>query len=110
MHRTRNPQGAAIALTLSLLVGCSFVQLTDAGSTVAQASPGDVGHCTSLGVVSARTQDRAVVVQRGAGKVQEELIVLARNQAADLGANAIVPIGEASGGAQRFRAYRCENL
>ncbi len=92
-------------LTLALS-GCSFVQLSEGGNGVAQAAPADVVNCESVGVVSATTRSR-VVVNRGSAKVREELIVLARNQAADLGANAIVPIGEAQNGAQSFRAYRC---
>ncbi len=67
----------------------------------------DVANCTSIGEVSSRTRDK-VVISRGNAKVQEELTVLARNEAAGLGANAIVPIGEPENGEQRFRAYRCD--
>ena len=89
-----------------LLSACSFVQLSDAGAGVAQMDPADVLNCTSLGVVSAATQDK-VLLERGSAKVQEELLVLARNQAADLGANAIVPVDPPKDGKQSFRAYRC---
>ncbi len=89
------------------LTACSFVQLTDAGNGVAQASSADVVNCQTVGVVSATTRSRALL-SRGDGQIREELIVLARNQAATLGANAIVPIGEANNGNQSFRAYKCE--
>jgi len=89
-----------------LLSGCAFVQLTDAGANVAQLGSGDVANCTEKGVVSTRTKDR-VLLNRPAEAVQEELTVLARNEAAGLGANAIVPIGEPENGTQRFRAYLC---
>ncbi len=95
-----------VYLTVLLLAGCSFVQLTDGGRAVVQAGAGDVANCESLGVVSATTQSK-VVLERGSEKVAEELIVLARNQAATLGANAIVPIGPIDNGSQNFRAYRC---
>ena len=88
------------------LSGCSFVQLTDEGSLVVQANETDVGQCQNLGIVSATTKDK-VVMQRGAAKVAEELLVLARNEAAKLGANAIVAMGPAKNGEQSFRAYRC---
>ena len=71
-------------ITVLLLTGCSFVQLTDAGRGVVQAGAGDVTRCESLGVVSATTQSK-MVLERGSEKVAEELIVLARNQAATLG-------------------------
>lgn len=92
---------------VSLMSACSFVQLSDAGAQVAQMEPADVANCTSIGEVSSRTRDK-VVISRGSAKVQEELLVLARNEAAGLGANAIVPLGEPENGEQRFRAYRCE--
>jgi hypothetical protein len=90
-----------------LLSGCTFVQLSDAGATVAQLGRGDVANCEVKGVVSTQTRDR-VVLGRSAEAVTEELTVLARNEAAHLGANAVVPIGEPLNGAQRFRAYFCE--
>jgi hypothetical protein len=90
-----------------LISACSYVQLTDAGANVAQLGAGDVSNCTEKGAVSTQTRAR-VLFSRSAGAVQEELIVLARNEAARLGANAIVPIGEPENGAQRFRAYFCE--
>jgi len=90
-----------------LLSGCAFVQLSDAGAGVAQLGSGDVANCQDQGVVSTQTRDR-VVLSRPAQAVQEELTVLARNEAANLGANAVVPIGEPQDGKQRFRAYLCE--
>lgn len=86
---------------------CSFVQLSEAGNQVAQAATPDIANCTDVGEVQAQTQSK-VVVRRSQGKVQEELIVLARNQAALLGANAIVPVAEPVHGMQKFRAYNCD--
>lgn len=94
-----------ILLTLCLSA-CSFVQLTDAGAGVVQLGGGDAANCEEKGVVSSQTKDK-VLISRNAEAVQEELTVLARNEAARLGANAIVPIGEPENGAQRFRAYLC---
>ena len=90
----------------ALATSCSFVQLSDAGAEVAQLDSADIQNCTVVGVVSAATQNR-VVLQRGDVKVREELLVLARNQAGELGANAIVPIEQPADGKQSFRAYRC---
>lgn len=86
--------------------GCSFVQLSEAGARVAQLNTGDVTNCEEIGIVSTTTRAR-VLVKRGTDTVREELTVLARNEAAALGANAIVPIAEPEQGAQRFRAYAC---
>ena len=96
----------AIAAML-MASGCNFVQLSDAGAQVAQAHAADVSNCRDVGTVSANTRSR-VILERGSASVREELIVLARNRAADLGANAIVPVGEPVDGTQAFRAYFCD--
>ena len=101
----RNP--AFYLITGLMLSACAFVRVSDAGADVAQASAPDVINCTELGEVQAQTQAK-VLFQRGKGKVQQELIDLARNQAATLGANAIVAIGQPENGAQTFLAYRCD--
>ena len=92
-----------LGLTLS---GCTFVALTEAGSKVAQSSAQDVNNCTSVGDVSSQTKDK-VLVDRSTGKVKEELIVLARNRAADLGATDLVET-DVEGGSATFKAYRCD--
>ena len=89
-----------------LLAGCTFVQLSDAGAGVAQLGSGDVANCESKGVVSTQTRAK-VVVSRSEEAVREELTVMARNEAAKLGANAIVPIARPEDGAQSFRAFLC---
>ena len=95
-------------LTASILLGaCNFVQLSDAGGGVAQIGAADAVNCTNMGSVTANTRDK-VVVNRSREQVQEELIVLARNEAAGLGANAIVPVGQPENGSQQFTAYRCD--
>ncbi len=94
-------------ISILLLTGCTFVQLSDAGAGVAQLGSGDVANCQSKGVVSTQTRAK-VVVSRSQEAVREELTVMARNEAAKLGANAIVPIARPVDGAQSFRAFLCE--
>lgn len=97
-----------IVLPAALLAGCTWVKLTDAGAGVAQAAPDQITGCRLVGNVSATTRDR-VVLQRGRGKVAEELIVLARNEAATLGGDTIVPAGPMAEGHQNFDVYRCND-
>jgi hypothetical protein len=94
------------ALLVAPLAGCTWVKLTDAGAGVASATPPPITGCLLFGNVSATTQDR-LVLQRGRGKVAEELIVLARNEAASLGGDTIVPAGPMAEGRQNFDVYRC---
>lgn len=97
--------GLPLALAL-LLAACSFVQVTEQGATVAQANGPDVSHCTFIGRIDSQTRAK-VLIDRSPEAVQQELADLARNQAAGMGANAIVAIGEPENGAQSYRAYRC---
>lgn len=86
--------------------GCTWIKLTDAGAAVAQGNAAQVTQCTLVGNVSSSTQNR-IVVKRGRGKVSEELIVLARNEAATLGGDTIVPEAPMADGRQDFLVYRC---
>ena len=97
---------ATPALSALLLGGCAFVSLTDAGANVRQSTAGQVSQCKLVATISSQTKD-TVVIDRNSGKVREELIVLARNRAAEIGANAIVPVAEQRNGSQDFSAYSC---
>jgi hypothetical protein len=93
-------------LAALLISGCTWIQLTDAGARVNQATAAQVGNCRQIGSVSSSTQDK-VGVQRGRGKVAEELVVLARNEAANIGGDTIVPAGPPVDGRQDFTVYLC---
>ncbi|MDG2277325.1 MAG: DUF4156 domain-containing protein [Pseudomonadales bacterium] len=96
-----------IAVMVTVMAGCNFVQVNESGAMVTQARAPDVTHCTPKGQIDSQTRAK-VVIERGSEKVQQELIDLARNQAARMGANAIVALGEPRNGTQQFRAYRCD--
>jgi len=98
---------SAVGVTAALLLGgCTWVPLTDAGAGVNQATASMVAQCRHVGSVSSSTQDK-IGVQRSRGKVAEELVVLARNEAASIGGDTIVPVGEPVEGRQDFAVYRC---
>ena len=104
-HTTKITCAAAALLTL-LTSGCAFVSLTDAGAEVRQSGAEDVRSCKLVATISSQTKN-TVVVDRNLSKVREELIVLARNRAAAMGANAIVPVAPQQNGTQDFNAYSC---
>jgi hypothetical protein len=91
---------------LGIASGCTWVKLTPEGAKVKQASAADVASCTRVGTANAMTKDR-VLIKRGPQKVQEELVVLAANEAASMGGNAIVPEGVPVEGRQAFVVYKC---
>ena len=91
-----------------VLNACTWVKLTDTGAEVAIVSVEAVGQCERLGEVTSRTQSK-VVINRSSGKVQEELFVLARNEAAGRGADTLVAQGAPVNGRQSFTTYRCRS-
>jgi len=95
---------------LSLLLGgCTFVKLTAAGENVAVLQAGEVANCTLNTPTSTLTANvpNKVVVNRENARVQQDLRTLARNRAAVLGGDTIVPTTEPRNGEQTFNIYRC---
>ncbi|MFK7897761.1 MAG: DUF4156 domain-containing protein [Myxococcota bacterium] len=114
MRNYRLPSPRSTALLLLLLLGgssagCTWVPLTPAGGAVGVAAPEtNLDGCERVGAVTAQTKARVGFITRGEEKVIEELRTLARNDAAEMGAQLVVPEGPPSAeGRQRFAAYRC---
>ena len=106
--KIKNVKPVTVSLLLGLsLSGCTYVSLSEAGSRVNQRSLDAVGECALVGDVSSQTKDK-VLLDRNTGKVKQELIVLARNRAAELGATDLVQTGSVEGGSASFKAYRCD--
>ncbi|MDW8478771.1 MAG: DUF4156 domain-containing protein [Xanthomonadales bacterium] len=91
----------------ALLAGCAFVEPDARGREVEVAYFGVAGGCRPLGEVSVRVPHRLLGIERSAVRVRDELESLARNEAAELGADTIEPVAEPQDGRQSFRAYRC---
>lgn len=94
---------------LSVLSGCTWVKLDDAGTRVRVAYDGRVDGCDKAGEITVSVKDRLGIYERNDLKVKDELETLARNQAVSLPADTIVARGAPHGGEQAFDAYRCGN-
>jgi len=94
-------------LSATALAGCIGVKLSSQGAQVKQASANDVGACTLVGKVSSNIPSKTLG-RLSPGKVQEQLIVLARNEAPGLGGDTIVPAGPVEDGFQEFNVFRCQ--
>jgi hypothetical protein len=94
---------AAVALS-----GCSWgIKLNKAGRQVRTAWNGNVSSCRELGKVTVSVMDRIGPIDRNDIKVRDELEVMARNEAATMGADTVKPLGEPNGGTQSWGAYHC---
>jgi hypothetical protein len=91
----------------TLAAGCALVELTPAGAGVRLATADAVASCQSLGKVTASVMDKVTFVPRDADAVADDLKITARNAAAGMGADSIVPASKIEEGKQTFEAYRC---
>lgn len=95
----------ALAL-VSLLSGCIGVKLTAQGAMVRQGTAESVAGCELVGKVSSAIPSKTLN-KLAPGKIQEQLIVLARNESSGLGGNVIVPATAVQNGTQEFNVFRC---
>lgn len=90
------------------LAGCSWgIKLDAGGNKVRTAWNGDVGSCKPMGKITVSVLDHLGPVDRRDLKVRDELEVMARNEAAGMGADTIKPLGDPRDGAQEWSAYHC---
>ena len=93
---------------LTLLVGaCTWVKLTPAGERVDVRVATSTADCKLIGTLSTSVMDNVSVYKRNEGKVEKELVTMARNDAAAEGANVIVPVDRPLEGSQKFKMYHC---
>jgi hypothetical protein len=99
---------AAIAGLAIFAGGCTWVKLTAPGEGVRVGTTAQVAACKRIGATHAKTSTKMAFFSRGGRKVDEEIETLARNEAAEMGGNTIVPQGPTSSeGRRSFDVYRC---
>ncbi len=97
------------SLACSLLVsGCTWVKPVEEAKDIALVKPELAQHCKKISAVTVKVKDSVGFVNRRESKVQDELITLAKNEAATLGADIIVAETKEEEGRQRFGAYACD--
>lgn len=100
----------AILLGLSSLAftsGCTWVQESAGASSVALLDITDVQNCNRLGTTTSSVKDQIGWFSRGEEKVAEELLVLAKNSAAEMEGNILTVNSVAEAGSQQFIIYSC---
>lgn len=94
-------------VSVSLLAGCSFVNLTEKGERVIVANQYELGGCERIGSTVVSVKDSVAGVDRSVEKMDAELAVLARNSAPDIGGDTVVREERLADGKQRFGVYKC---
>jgi len=97
-----------IAAAAFLLSACATVKLTEEGEKVRLLDPAEVSSCKNLGRTTTSVTSK-VVFDRPEDSVAEELQTVARNGAARMGGDTIVPLTVIEDGTQTFVVYKCVN-
>ena len=91
-----------------LLSACSSLKLTDGGEKVRVLDPAEISTCKNMGRTNTSVTAR-VVIERPADTIAKELGIVARNSAARMGGDTIVPLTVIENGQQTFVVYKCIN-
>lgn len=87
---------------------CSWVPISPEGEAVSVLTESQVANCDRLGQTTSKVPHKVGFLKRTESQQSEELAILARNEAANMGGNAVVAAEEPSEGRQRFIIYRCQ--
>jgi len=97
-----------VVAAIASLSACSWgIKLDSGGENVRVAWDGNTGGCRDSGKVTVSVLNSVGPVDRSNTKVSDELEVMARNEAASLGADTIKPLGPPANGEQSWGAYTC---
>lgn len=86
---------------------CTWVKVTEQGSSVAVANKANVRGCENLSEVTVSVTSKVGFIKRDADKVATELANLARNEAVGIKGDTIVPSSTIENGKQSFNVYKC---
>ena len=98
---------ALTALLVAGPIGCAWVELTEDGRGVRIADRAE--GCERLGRITSTTRAKIAGMERDEERQAEELETLARNEAAALGADTLVPTSDIVDGHRVWIAYRCDS-
>ncbi len=93
----------------ALLSACTYGIVLDAGgqSVSTDWNGQRVASCRDIGKVTVSVMSRVGPIDRSDIKVRDELEIMARNQAAQMHADTITPLGDPRDGEQSWEAYSC---
>jgi len=97
----------ALLAVLSLASACTWVEVQEGAEDVVVGKEGNTRGCAKLSEAKVKVADNLGPINRSAEKVAEELINMAKNEAASAGGDTIVPLSEVEDGSQSFAIYRC---
>jgi len=95
-------------LLFAVVSGCQWVNPASGADQVSLVKPAHVINCKKLGTTTSTVKAKIGFVERKEQKVTEELVTLAKNEAAKLGADSIIALDEATNNSQTFAIFSCQ--
>jgi CRISPR/Cas system type I-B associated protein Csh2 (Cas7 group RAMP superfamily) len=97
----------AILISTLIISACTWVNENTDGRSVNVSTADRIGNCQKAGDINVSVASKIGFIPRGKKKIQEELLVLAKNEAVKLQADTIIPLSEPGEGRQQYLAYNC---
>ncbi len=94
-------------LLFLVLGGCAWVETTPDGEKVRVLEPAEVASCKRIGKTIVTGKASVAGIERNQARVAGELSTLARNGAAEIGGDTVVPVADRKGDTQVFAVYKC---
>ena len=100
----------AIVITsvLPFAAACTWVKPVEEAREIALVKPELAQHCKKISEVTVKVADNVGFINRSETKVQDELITMAKNEAATLSGDVIVAQSDIDDGRQTFGVYDCK--
>jgi len=96
-------------LAIGISACATQLKLSESGEKVRVLDPSEVNSCRELGKTNTSVTPVLLGVERPADAVSKELRIVARNSAARMGGDTIVPLTVVDKGQQTFVVYKCVN-
>ncbi|WP_157885602.1 DUF4156 domain-containing protein [Pseudohongiella nitratireducens] len=100
-------QAALISASLGLMSACTWVQLSPEAAEVYLRTTSQVSECDRVGTANVNALSQIGFIDRSAARLQDELVDLAKNEAARLGGDSVVPESTIDDGKQTFGVFLC---
>lgn len=95
-----------VAFTL-VATGCSYTKVDPGARGILILGPERTADCEKLGKTQVSVAEKLGFIPRHANAVQDDLDVLARNSAAEMGGDTVTRISEPVNGKQSYWVYDC---
>ena len=96
-----------LALLCLTMGACSWITLTPGGEKVRVLDASEIVSCKELGNTTVSLLAKVAGINRNEEQVEKELSMLARNAAAEMKGDTVVPITAVKDGTRTYTIYKC---